>query len=90
MKKLFVLALVTMMLLAGCGDQQITAERAQKIVLDDLGVSADQVTMHTHITTYENEACYSIYVTVDGETLEYIINSIGGEILTIQESEHSH
>lgn len=93
MKKLFVLAVAAVMLLAllaGCGDQQITAERAQKIVLDDLGVSADQVTMHTHITTYENEACYSIYVTVDGETLEYIINSIGGEILTIQESEHSH
>ena len=92
MKKIVALLLVTCMavaLLAGCGGA-IDAEKAQKIVLKDLGVKADQVTMHTHITTYENQACYSIYVTIGDETLEYIINSETGEILVIQESAHSH
>ena len=93
MKKIIaalLLVCMTITLLAGCGDGQIDAEKAQKIVLEDLGVKADQVTMHTHITTYENQACYSIYVTIGDETLEYIINSETGEILVIQESAHSH
>ena len=93
MKKIIAFALVTCLLLAllaGCDNGQITAEKAQKIVLKDLGVSASDVTMHTHVTTYEGEACFSIYVTVDGETLEYVISGTSGEILAVNESEHSH
>ena len=93
MKKVIAFALVACLLLAllsGCDNGQISAEKAQKIVLDDLGVSASDVTMHTHATVYENEACYSIYVTVNGKTLEYILKASDGEILDVSESNHAH
>ena len=93
MKKFIAFFLIICMMaamLCGCGDDVISAEKAQKIVLKDLNVSAKDVTMHTHPATYEHEACYSIYVTVNGKTLEYIIKATDGEILAINESEHSH
>ena len=93
MKKAVSLILVTLLLLgmlAGCGNSGISVEKAQKIVLKDLGVSADQVTMHTHIGNYENTPCISIYVTVNGETLEYSISADTGKILTVAHSDHSH
>lgn len=77
-------------ILAGCGDSTISTEKAQKIVLKDLGVDADEVTMHMHIGTYEDMPCYSIYVTVNGENLEYSISSTDGTILNIAHSDHSH
>lgn len=85
-------ALLLLGLLAGCGEKDgtVSVEKAQKIVLEDLGVSADDVSMHTHVTTYEGAACYSIYVTVNGKTMEYIIHGVSGEILLVQESSHKH
>ena len=95
MKKIIVLLLTALLLvglMAGCGSSNdpISADKAQKIVLQDLGVSAEDVSMHTHVTTYDGAACYSIYVTVKGKTLEYIIHGVTGEILLVQESTHSH
>ena len=88
---IFLIVCTMAAMLCGCGnDGLISAEKAQKIVLKDLNVSAKDVTMHTHPATYENEACYSIYVTVNGKTLEYLIKAADGEILAVNESEHSH
>ena len=92
MKKIVSLMLVTVLLLGmlvGCSSG-MSVEKAQKIVLKDLGVSADQVTMHTHIGSYENTPCFSIYVTVNGENLEYSISADTGEILNVAHSDHAH
>lgn len=91
---LVILALAVTMF-AGCGDKNetITIEKAQQIVAEKLaedGVNTEGVSMHSHVTTYEGEACYGIYVTVSGKTHEYIIHGTTGEILAITESEHSH
>lgn len=86
-----ILLLVSMLaMLTACGSKEITPEKAQKIVLEDLGVSADEAELHLHIGEHEGTPCYSIYVTIEGETLEYLIDSATGEILAINESSHSH
>ncbi len=79
-----------LVLLAACGGDGISMEKAQRIVLKDLGVSANEATMHVHIGEYEGMPCYSIYVTVGGKTLEYLVDSQSGEILEVNESNHSH
>lgn len=84
-------AVLLLGLLAGCNDSDtITAEKAQQIVLDDLGVSADKAEMHLHVGEFEGKPCYSIYVTVGGVTKEYLIDSNTGEILSINNSNHGH
>ncbi len=86
---LILLSCLLLTLLAGCSDE-ITPEKAQKIVLKDLGVSANKAELHVHVGEFEGKPCYSIYATVDGETLEYLVDSETGEILAINESTHSH
>ena len=88
---IFVAALLLVSLLAGCQKSDtISVEAAQKVVLQDLGVTADQVQLHVHVGEYEGKPCYSIYVTVNGENLEYLIDSHSGEILAVNHSDHSH
>ena len=87
---LVVLICLLVSLLAACGDGTITKEKAQQIALKDMGVSASEATVHVHIGEYEGMPCYSVYVTVDGKTMEYLIDSNSGEILLVQESSHSH
>ena len=78
-------------LLAGCSKSDtISAEAAQQAVLDDLGMTADKVEMHLHVGEFEGKPCYSIYVTVGGENLQYLVDSHTGEILDISHSNHSH
>ena len=94
MKKRILLLCLTLCLLlslAACGGSKtISVEDAQQVVLADLGKTAGQVEMHMHVGEYDGKPCYSIYVTVDGQTLEYLIDSSTGEILDIQQSSHSH
>lgn len=85
-----VLACLVLTLLAACGNGNITAEKAQKIVLKDLGVSANQAELHVHTGEFEGKPCYSIYATVDGHTWEYLVDYNSGEILSKTESSHSH
>ncbi len=84
------LAVCLVLTLCACGNKTISAEKAQQIVLDDLGVSADEVEMHLHVGEFEGEPCFSIYVTIDEATLEYLIDSQDGTILDIRASSHSH
>lgn len=89
---IILLLCIVVSLLTACdsGSDILSAEDAQKIVMEDLGASAGELEMHTHVGTHEDVACYSIYVTVDGQSLEYMIDAATGEILAINESSHSH
>ena len=89
---LALLACLVLALLAACGknDGVISAEKAQKIVLEHLGVASNQATMHIHTGDYEGRPCYSIYATVEGKTWEYLVDAATGEILSVLETKHSH
>ena len=68
----------------------ITSDEALEIVLEDLGITETEVgTPHIHEGTFENKPCYNIYVTVNGESLSYVVSTTG-EILNKGEGEHSH
>ena len=93
-KRLFsILTLVCLVcsLLCACEKkEEITESQAASIVLEQLGVSAEDVgTPHVHKGTHNNEDCYNVYVTVDGESLVYIV-SVYGEVLAMGPGGHSH
>lgn len=92
MKKLVsVLVLVGMLccLLAACAPK-ITAEKAWQLVQEDLGDFAAQAEEpHIHSGIYDNQECYNIFVTVAGESLQYVV-SITGKILHKGLGNHSH
>ena len=71
-------------------EKTITSDQALKIVLKDLGVTEDQVgSPHIHEGTYKDQPCYNIYVTVNGESLTYVVSKTG-KILYKGEGSHSH
>ncbi len=85
------LAVLLIGLLAACGnDGPLTAEDAQAVVLKHAGVKESQVSdLHTHITTNaDGEACYSIHITIDGKSYEYLIHGTTGEVLSYGEGGH--
>lgn len=76
-------------MLAGC-KADITAEEAYQVVLDDLGAAAAlAVNPHVHESTFEGKACFNIFVTVNGMSLQYIVSQ-SGKILHKGPGEHSH
>ncbi len=84
-------AVLLLGLLTACGnDGPLTPEDAQEVVLKHAGVTASQVSdIHTHVTTNEaGEACYSIHITIKGETFEYLIHGTTGEVLSVHEGGH--
>lgn len=93
MKKfLAVLLVVCMMLtlLAGCKQKEVDVEEAKKIVLEELGMTAEEANPHVHVGDYNGKPCYSVYVTVNGKTMEYLVDNKTGDILVVRESNHSH
>ena len=93
MKKVIALLLMACLLcsmLAGCG-KKITSEQAYQIVLDDLGetLAATAESPHIHTGTYEGKACFNIFVTVSGMSMQYIVSE-NGKILHKGAGEHSH
>lgn len=92
---LLILALVCVVCLVAviiltCNNGVITSDEAFELVLNDLGITESEAgTPHIHEGTYENKPCYNIYITVDGESLEYVVSTTG-EILHKGEGEHSH
>ena len=90
MKKIIATICLACLVLSLCACGTITAEKAQKIVLKDLGVSAKDVDIDMHAGTYNSVPCYSIYVTIGEETLEYLVDSKTGEILHVGASDHGH
>lgn len=86
------LACLVLSLLAACGNDDgiIDAEKAQKIVLEHLGVASNKASMHIHTDEHNGKPCYSIYATVDGKTWEYLVDAETGEILSVMETKHNH
>lgn len=83
--RMLTLFLLAALLLTACGADDpgvLTPEEAQKIVLEDTGLSAKDVSdIHTHITEHDGIPGYSIHITIDGAEYEYIIDGVTGDIL---------
>ena len=84
---------IVIVVAAGSGEQDgpLTPNEAKKIVLQDLGISESKAdSVHAHTTTENGKACYLIYVTVDGENWEYIVDGFTSEILSKTKNDHGH
>lgn len=87
-----ILLLVCMVggILCACKAKKITSDEALQIVLEDLGDLAPQAeSPHIHTGTYNGKPCYSIYITVNGTSLAYVISETG-DILSVGPGDHSH
>lgn len=91
-KRIIALALALCLVCAvfvGCA-KNLTANEAFQVVLDDMGISANQAGHpHIHEGMFETTPCYNIYVTV-GETNWYYIVTTKGEIVNVAEMEEGH
>ena len=78
-------------LLTACSSKpEITSAQAYQLVLDQLGdKSAGATDPHIHSGEYYGAACYNIYVTVDGQQMQYIVSKYG-DILHSGAAAHSH
>ncbi len=80
-----VIALLAMLLcmFAACSNKTvISAEDAQNIALEHVGLSPRQVDdIHTHVIDYEGYPRYSVHITVGDTDYEYLIDVVTGEIL---------
>ena len=88
---LLVLACTVCVMLCACQPkEEITAEEAVQIVMDDLGeTAADAGPPHVHEGTYDGNPCYNIYITAGDLPFEYVV-SIYGDILHKGFGSHSH
>lgn len=88
----FVVAVMLLGLLTACSNNgALTVEDAKKVVLKDLDIKqSDADSVDVHLTTIDSLACYLVYVSVDGEHWQYTVNSLTGEILEKEESDHGH
>ncbi len=93
LKKIIALLLMLVIVcgvLAACGEsRQISATRAQKIALEDMGIKAKQATVHVHPEHKDEGTYFNVYITYNGENIAYVISNTG-EIVTKGESQHSH
>ncbi len=90
---LLLIAVMVIGLLAACGkDGPLTADDAKAVALEDMGIKekhADSV--DTHLGTDANGVpCYFVYITIDGEHWEYVVDGISGEILSKEETDSGH
>ena len=93
MKKILAIILIACMMcitLCACSGEKITEDKAVEIVMEDLGLLMNNVTeTHVHEGTYNNQACYNVYVTVSGVSMTYVV-SMSGQILHKGAGGHSH
>lgn len=88
-RKIFAVAALCVLLLGmlcACGKSEaITAEKAQKIALEDAGLKQKDVSdVHSHVVTENNIPCYSIHISADEGEYSYLIHAGTGEILESQ------
>ncbi len=74
---------LTVSLLAACCQKFISAEKAEKIALKELGIKAEDADgIHTHGAETPNGPAYSIHVEYEEQTHEFVILAATGEILS--------
>ena len=83
MKRWIAMLLILALVLVGCADKDgpLTPEEAQQIVLDHAGVKSAE-SIHTHVVSDREHPCYSIHLTIEGVSYEYLVDAITGEILS--------
>ena len=89
---IMLLVVFSLSLLAGCSQKikVVTSDEAQKIALEQAGISADQAEdIHTHIVTEQGLTCYSIHITAGDNAYSFIISAADGAILS-SSNEISH
>ena len=89
-RMLALVCLVCIFMCACDSKEEITADQAVSIMMEDLGAEAGSVgEPHIHTGTFDNKDVYNIYISVSGESWVYII-SADGEIIAKAPAEHSH
>lgn len=96
MKKLIAILVLTAMVLCfvcGCEKEEnsavpVTLEQAQQIALEEVGLTADEATVHTHTGIYEDTPSYSIHITGPNDSYEVVISAATGEVLHVGEPSH--
>ena len=92
-KKIVSIVLVLVLvcsLLVACGEnKQITAIKAQKIALKDMGAVASLSQVHTHESETENGIYYSVSITYGNQSMTYVIDN-AGNIVSKTEGAHTH
>ena len=86
------IAVLALGLLAACGnDGPLSVEEAKSIALKDMGVKESKVdSVDVHVATIDGVGCYLVYITIDGEHMQYTINGSNGEILAKEETDEGH
>lgn len=80
------LVALTLTLFAACGKKSgaISTEEAQKIALQEIGRTAEDVEdIHIHATQHDGKPCYQVHITVDGEAA-YVYIDQTGKVLAAQ------
>ena len=90
---LLLVAVLVLGLLSACGKNgPLTPEDAKAVALKDMGIkerNADSVDAHLS-NGPDGVPCYVVYITVDGEHWEYVVDGISGEILSKEEADEGH
>ena len=86
---LLILCVVCGTFVACAGNKQITAQKAQKIALKDMGAVPSLSQVHTHESETENGIYYSVSITYGNQSMTYVISNTG-EIVSKTEGAHTH
>lgn len=89
---LMAVAVLLVSLLAACkkDDGTIDQEEAVAIVLEEIGISREQANPHVHPTEVDGRVCWGVYVTYKNKQMLFVVHSATGEILSAEESTHTH
>ena len=83
---ILLLVALSLTLFAACGKKNstISTTDAQKIALQELGMTADEVDdIHVHATQYDGVACYQMHITA-GDDVFYVYIDQTGKVLHTQ------
>lgn len=80
---LVLILVLTLGVFTACGKKgPVTQEQAQKIALEQAGLTASQVSdIHTHVTTVDGIPCYSVHITTEDGEISVVINASDGSVL---------
>ena len=89
---ILMIAVLAVGLLAACdSDKPLTVEEAKSIALKDMGVKESKVdSVDVHIGSFDGVSCYIVFISIDGEHMQYTISGMSGEILDKHETEEGH